>query len=252
MNTDEKPQRPERKTLANQARDLVREAMTGTLATLDRGDGTPYASLVSVATLHDGRPVLLISRLALHTQNVAADPRVSLLVDRRESGDDALALARVTLMGRLRPSEHPSARARYLARHPAAAVYADFADFGFYELDPERGHFVGGFGRITPLSAVELVDGAPTSPELLEAEAGIIAHMNEDHADTLSLMARVLCGAGEGPWRIAGVDADGFDMVRQNRGLRLAFPGRVTSADDVRRAFIALVAQARKGGAATD
>lgn len=232
---------------AAQARSLVRAAMTATLATLDRDDGTPYASLVAVATLHDGRPLLLLSRLALHTRNIAADARVSLLLDRRDGVEDALAGPRVTLMGELGSTSDPLARARYLARHPGAAMYADFGDFGFYELSVSRGHFVGGFGRITPLSPAELTEPAGDAQQLVQAEASVLAHMNKDHADAVALMARVLGNAPEGTWRLAAVDPTGCDLVSANRGVRLSFPLRVTTADEIRRAFIALVAQARQG-----
>lgn len=239
---------PERQDWAVQARGLVRSAMTATLATLDRDDGTPYASLVAVATLHDGRPLLLLSKLALHTRNATADGRVSLLVDCREASADALTGSRVTLMGELHTSADPLARARYLARHPGAAMYADFGDFSFYELAPARGHFVGGFGRITPLSATELIVPDAAAAVLVAAEADVLAHMNDEHADAIALMARVLGNAGDmGPWRLAGIDAEGFDLVAGNRGLRLAFPARVTTPDEVRRAFITLVGQARQG-----
>lgn len=247
------PVASDRPDWAAQARNLVRSAMTGTLATLDRNDGTPYASLVAVATLHDGRPLLLLSKLALHTRNAAADARVSLLVDCRESSESALTGARVTLMGTLRATSDAIVRARYLARHPDAAMYADFGDFQFYELAPSRGHFVGGFGRITPLTTAELLEPPqPAAADLLAAEPDILAHMNDDHAEALAQMARVLGAAGKaGPWRLSGVDETGFDLVCVNRGLRLAFPARVSTPDEVRRAFIALVGQARQGRSAS-
>jgi putative heme iron utilization protein len=233
--------------LAAEARNLVRAATTATLATVDCDDGTPYASLVAVATLHDGRPVLLLSRLALHTRNLLADPRASLLVDRRTAGDDALANPRVTLLGRLAATQEPAARARFLARHANAGGYADFADFGFYALAVARGHLVAGFGRITPLQANEMIEEVADAQELLVAEEDILLHMNDDHADAVALMARVLGGAEAGQWRLVGVDPAGFDLVSGNRGVRLAFPERVRTPDEVRRAFIALVAEARRG-----
>lgn len=232
-----------------EARGLVRAAMTATLATLDRDDGTPYASLVAVATLHDGRPLLLLSRLAVHTRNLEAKPLASLLIDRRETAPEALTASRVTLLGELRATSDPAAKPRYLARHPAAVVYADFADFGFYELAIARGHFVGGFGRITPMAASDLVDPSAVAPDLLAAEPDVLAHMNDDHADAIALMARAQ-GGGAGPWRLAGLDATGFDLVAGNQGLRLAFQSRVSTPDEVRRAFIALVGQARSTDAA--
>lgn len=236
-----------RRDWAAEARGLVRAAMTATLATLDRDDGTPYASLVAVATLHNGSPLLLLSKLALHTRNALADARVSLLVDRREGVEGALTGPRVTLTGRLSPTMGPRARSRYLGRHPGAAMYADFGDFAFYEMTIARAYFIGGFGRITPLPAAELLEPVDGAGDLLEAEASVLSHMNEDHAAAVALMARMLDNAGDGPWRLTGVDPGGCDLVSGNRGLRLTFPHRVATADEVRRVFIALVAQARQG-----
>lgn len=244
------PAQSDRAEHAREARTLVRAALTATLATIDRDDATPYASLVAVATLADSRPLLLISKLALHTRNAAADPRASLLIDRRGEVADPLACPRVTLLGRLMPCADPSARSRYLARHRGAEAYAGFADFGFYELEVSRAHFVGGFGRITPLQAAEILEPAATTPEVTAIEDSVIAHMNEDHADAVELIAVRLGGMGAGPWRLTGVDSLGFDLVCESRSLRLAFPQPVATGEEVRRAFVALVAEARASGLA--
>ena len=142
--------------VAAQARRLIRQALKAALASLETGSGGPYASLVAMATLPDATPVLLISRLARHTRNVMADPRASLLIDGTDAQSDPLAGARLSLVGRLEPCELPSARARFLARHPDAATYADFADFVFHSFTIERGHLVGGFGRIVELEGPAL------------------------------------------------------------------------------------------------
>lgn len=235
---------------AREACTLVRAALAGTIATVDRDDATPYASLVAVATLPDARPLLLISKLALHTRNAGADPRASLLVDRRGDLADPLTGPRVTLLGRLLPCTDPSARSRYLARHRGAEVYAGFADFGFYELEVSRAHFVGGFGRITPLQASEILQPAAAAAEVIAIEDSVIAHMNEDHAEAVALIATGLGGMAAGAWRLTGVDSLGFDLVCDSRALRLAFPQPVATADEVRRAFVALVAEARSSGSA--
>ena len=138
------------------ARAIVGAAVHGALATLDRGTGTPYASLVLVATGADGTPVLLLSGLAAHTRNAKADPRASLLCYAADATSDPLAGARVTLMGRLGPSASVDDRQRFLARHPSATRYADFGDFGFYRLELTGAHFIGGFGRIVELSVADL------------------------------------------------------------------------------------------------
>src|SRR6267143_3764513 len=112
------------------AKKLLREGRSAALATLMPGTGDPYCSLVNVATAADGAPLLLISRLAVHTKNILADPRVSLMLDERKAGDP-LQGARVMLMGTAEATEDPAARRRYLARQPEAEMFVGFADFAF-------------------------------------------------------------------------------------------------------------------------
>ena len=195
-----------------------------------------------------GRPLLLISTLAMHTQNLAADPRASLLV--AQPGDDPLALARLTLMGpagRLAPGELPAARVAYLARHPNAVHWVDFDDFAFWRLDVADVYFVGGFGAMDWLT-VPGYEAAHPDP-LADAAPGIIEHMNRDHADALILYAR---GLGELPAEAAemvAVDRLGFKLrVRAADGLhgcRIAFPREVTSAEACRVVLIEMVADLR-------
>src|ERR1700750_2908729 len=135
---------------------LLREGRSGALATLMAGSGDPYCSLVNVATAADGTPLLLISRLAVHTRNVLADPRASLMLDERKEGDP-LQGARVMLMGSVAKTESPDARRRYLAYQPEAEMFAGFADFAFYELKLRGAHLVAGFGRIVDLAPSDLL-----------------------------------------------------------------------------------------------
>src|SRR5438270_13358751 len=118
----------------NLAKSLLRRRRQGALATLMAGSGDPYCSLVNVASHPDGSPVLLISRLAVHTKNILADPRVSLMLDERRAGDP-LEGARVMLTGTAHPTDDPNARRRYLERQPEAKMFADFGDFGFYRIE---------------------------------------------------------------------------------------------------------------------
>ena len=142
---------------------LSRQLMAGrakaALGTIDRRSGAPSVSLVAVAILDNYTPVFLISTLAEHTANLQEDPRASLLFD--DSGDNAdLASARrLTLIGTARPCADnlQDVRARYLERHPEASTYVDFADFVFYELEPQRAHFVGGFGKISSIPVNQLI-----------------------------------------------------------------------------------------------
>src|SRR5256885_13980370 len=116
------------------AKKLMREARSGALATLMQGSGAPYCSLVNVASAADGSPLLLISQLAVHTKNILADPRVSLMLDERKEGDP-LEGARVMLMGTAAVTDDPSVRQRYLARQPEAEMFAGFGDFALYRIE---------------------------------------------------------------------------------------------------------------------
>src|SRR5438105_4233921 len=133
------------------AKKLIREARSGALATLMAGSGDPYCSLVNVATTADGAPILLISRLAVHTKNILADARVSLMLDERRQSDP-LEEARVMVMGTVAATADPAARDRYLRRQPEAEMFAGFADFSFYRVIIEAAHLVAGFGRIVDLT----------------------------------------------------------------------------------------------------
>ena len=138
---------------------LLRESRSGALATLMAGSGDPYCSLVNVATLADGAPLLLISRLAVHTKNILADTRVSLMLEERREGDP-LQGARVMLMGQALATEDPEARRRYLDRQPEAEMFAGFGDFGFYRIAVTGAHLVAGF---RPHRNVDISPNPPTS-----------------------------------------------------------------------------------------
>jgi putative heme iron utilization protein len=231
--------------VARSARRLVRTALKGTLATLDRETGHPYASLVLVATEPNGVPIFLISRLALHTRNLEKDPRASVLIDGTDGLGDPLAGGRLTLNGLVRRSTSATARRRFLARHPAAEGYAGFADFSMYSLEVAGGHFIGGFGRIVDLPAAALATATEDAGALVEAEPGIIVHMNADHADAVELYATVLAGAAPGQWRMCGIDPDGADLVHCTNSVRLEFPNRVLNAAEARAMLVSQVQQAR-------
>jgi putative heme iron utilization protein len=227
------------------ARCMVRAALKGALATVQKGSGHPYASLVLTATDVDGTPLFLISRLALHTQNLAADARASLLIDATGTAADPMEGARITLIGEARPTESPTARGRFLARHPAAAGYADFPDFGFFALSVASAHYIGGFGKIVDLPASDVIISVADAEGLVAAEPGIVSHMNEDHADAIELYATRLLGAAPGAWRMTGIDPEGCDLVLGSKALRLPFGERITSAAEARAELVRLVSVAR-------
>jgi putative heme iron utilization protein len=226
------------------AKKLLREGRSGALATLMPGSGDPYCSLVNVATAADGAPLLLISRLALHTKNVLADARVSLMIDERKEGDP-LQGARVMLMGTAAATEDPDARRRYLDRQPEAEMFAGFADFAFYRVALKAAHLVAGFGRIVDLKPQDILTDIGDAAELVAAEPDILAHMNEDHAEACRLYATKLLGAPDGEWRCVGCDPEGLELQHGRTALRLAFPQRVRAPDVLRQVLKQMAEQAR-------
>jgi hypothetical protein len=226
------------------AKKLLREGRSGALATLMPGSGDPYCSLVNVATAADGAPLLLISRLAVHTRNILADPRVSLMLDERKEGDP-LQGARVMLMGTAAVPDDPDARRRYLARQPEAEMFAGFADFAIYRIALKAAHLVAGFGRIVDLAPQDVLTEVAGADALLAAESDIVAHMNEDHAETCRLYATRLLGAPDGDWRCVGCDPEGLELQNGRAALRLDFPQRVTSSGVLRQVLKQLADRAR-------
>ena len=226
------------------AKKLLREGRSGALATLMPGSGDPYCSLVNVATAADGAPLLLISRLALHTKNVLADARVSLMIDERKEGDP-LQGARVMLMGTAAATEDPDARRRYLDRQPEAEMFAGFADFAFYRVALKAAHLVAGFGRIVDLKPQDILTDIGDAAELVAAEPDILAHMNEDHAEACRLYATKLLGAPDGEWRCVGCDPEGLELQHGRTALRLAFPQRVRAPGEVRQVLKQMAEHAR-------
>lgn len=226
------------------AKKLLREGRSGALATLMPGSGDPYCSLVNIATAADGAPLLLISKLAVHTKNILADPRVSLMIDERKPGDP-LEGARVMLMGEAAITDDPQVRARYLARQPEAEMFVGFADFSFYRIELKRAHLVAGFGRIVDLKPADILTPVDDAAELIGAEPDILAHMNADHAETCRLYATKLLGAPDGEWRCAGCDPEGLELQCGRMALRLPFPQRVRSPGVLRQVLKQMAEQAR-------
>lgn len=226
------------------AKKLMREARSGALATLTAGSGDPYCSLVNVASAADGSPLLLISRLALHTKNILADARVSLMLDERKEGDP-LQGARVMLMGKAAVTEDPEARRRYLARQPEAEMFAGFGDFAFYKIELAGAHLVAGFGRIVDLKPADLLTDLADADTMVAAEPEVIEHMNRDHPDAVRLYATRLLGAADGDWHVVGCDPDGLELQNSRTALRLPFPERVRSPGVLRQVLKKLAEEAR-------
>lgn len=190
-------------------RRVVRACRKAVLSTLLAEDGAPYGSLVTVALDHDLSPILLMSALSDHSRNIAADARVSLLFDGTDGHVNPQTGPRLTLMGRVEKTSDPRLRARFLARHPGAALYADFADFSFWRVVADRAHFVGGFGRAVWLPAPFGIDSAVAAA----------------------------FAAAPAPDGVAGWDLDGVDVIRDDASIRISFDRPADSPASARKAW---------------
>ena len=236
---------------------MLHVGRVGSLGTISlRRPGHPFASVAPYGLDAAGRPTLLLSSMAMHTQHLAADPRASLLVTDPVAPDDVLAAARATLLGsvsRVDGADLAAVRADYLARHDSARVWVDFDDFAFYRLDVADCYFVGGFGAMGWVSGADYRAAAPDP--LADAAQGILSHMNADHADALVLYCRVFAGVNASAATMTAVDRLGFQVIAEvdggMRGLRIPFSREVRSMGDARAVLVEMVrdARARIGGA---
>lgn len=240
-------------SFAERARTLAYLGRTGSLATLSRRHpGHPFASIMPYALDDDGRPLFLISAMAMHTQNLEADGRASLLITQPGWTGDPLAAGRLTLMGNARrvpAAETDAARAGYLARHERARYWADFDDFALWRLDIVDLYYVGGFAAMDWVTASAY--GAARPDPLADVAPEIIDHMNRDHADALIEYARHFAHETADEATMVAVDRLGFKLrLRQAERLssvRIAFPIEVRTATASREALIAMLREARGG-----
>jgi len=231
-----------------EAKSLLRRIRAGALATLAPPDASPFASLINVATEPDGSPILLMSQLSGHTRHLAGDPRLSLLLAQSGEGDP-LSHPRLTLTGKaekiIDADQRAFLKARFLARHPKSALYADFGDFAFYHVDVDQAHLNGGFGKTGRFDWAGLKTDVEGAEALIASEAGMLAHMNADHKEALALYAKVFAGAPEGAWQATGLDPEGMDLACEDLTARLIFPQRVSDGEGLRKMLVELAKTAR-------
>lgn len=236
---------------AEQARTLLHLGRVGTLSTQSRKQpGFPFGSVMPFGLDGDGRPLFLISNMAMHTQNLLADARASLLVMQDPGAADVLGAARVTLMGEAEPlpkADTAEARERYLHAYPQAVHWVDYDDFAFYRMSVESVYFIGGFGAMGWVAAEDYRQAAPDP--LAGSAQGILQHMNEDHADALMLLAKVHAGIEATEARMTAVDRLGFHVRLKTgaglRGARIAFIREVRTPQQVREVLVEMVKAAR-------
>jgi putative heme iron utilization protein len=239
-------------TYAERARTLIHLGRVGSLSTMSRKHpGWPFGSVMPYALDEAGRPLFLISSMAMHTQNLESDPRASLLVTQSDA-PDPLGAARLTLLGevaRMPRGEVDAARKIYLARHENASYWVDFEDFAFYRLEITDTYFVGGFGVMGWVTADDYLQAEPDP--LAEAAPAIIEHMNNDHGDALLLLAKFFAGVEAEQATMTSVDRLGFHVRLKTsdrvRGVRIAFLLQARTVEDTRKIMEQMVRLARQG-----
>jgi hypothetical protein len=237
-------------TLAERGRTLIQIGRIGTLSTHSRKQpGFPFGSVMPYGTDEQGRPVFLISSMAMHTQNLKADARASLLV-MQEGGGDPLGAARITVVGEVLPvpaAETGAVRELYLGRHENARYWVDFDDFGFFRMQPADIYFIGGFGVMGWVTAED--HGRSQPDPLADHSAGILRHMNTDHSEALALLARAAGETGAEAATMTAVDRLGFHLRLQSgervHGARIAFPREVRNTGEARAVLVEMVRAAR-------
>jgi putative heme iron utilization protein len=234
--------------VAIRVRGLMRAADRAALATRLPDGGWPYGSLVLCASDFDGSPLLLLSDIAEHGKNLAADPRASLLYDGTQGLANPLTGLRATAVGRMLQCNNDVLLARYVRRHPDAAVYAGFRDFRLYRMTVERVHAVAGFGAIHWLAAGDVLRDTGAAAALIAAEADILSHMNEDHAEAVALYAEKFLRQPGSAWRMTGIDPDGIDLRSDTAIARLDFEHPIATPEDARKVLAGLAQRARQRG----
>jgi putative heme iron utilization protein len=231
-------------TTGQEARDLLRRHNFGVLSTISvEMPGYPFGSVTPYAIDRRGEPVILISAIAQHTRNITRDRRVSLTALDANAREQQAA-SRLTLVADAVPVDEPDELTRgvYLSHFPDAAGYFDFHDFSLYRLEVRRARFIGGFGKIHWVERADLIAENP----LAAAEPGVLAHMNEDHAESLAAYCRAFLGVAPRSVVMSGIDAEGFDMLADGAHARVAFERPVATPEDARAALVALVRRARQ------
>ena len=238
-------------SFAERAQTLVCVRRVGSLSTLSRKQpGFPFGSVMPYALDDQANPIFLISTMAMHTQNLLADPRASLLVTQPDAGGDPLGASRVTLLGNVlsvRETDVAEARKLYLARHADSKHWVDYKDFSFYQMTVVDVYYVGGFGVMGWVPASEYYSAKPDP--LADSSMGIIEHMNADHADALILLGKAFAGIEAQEAAMTSVDRLGFHVRLKTQdgasGARIAFLREVSSASEARKVLVEMTQQAR-------
>ncbi len=243
----------EEPTYAERVRTLAAQGSTAMLSTVSKKQpGFPFGSLMPYALDIHGRPIFLISNMAMHTHNLRADPRCSLFLTQPSTDGEPLGAARATLVGEALPvpeSDAPAARDSYLARHQNSRNWVSFSDFHFFRLNPIDVYYVGGFGVMGWVTAEDYMHAHPDP--LMDSAAGILAHMNADHVESMILLAHTHTHIDATQAAMTSVDRLGFTLrlttAEGMKGARINYPEPARSAAEVRQQLVTMVRTAKTG-----
>lgn len=230
---------------------MVHVERLGMLATLStRQAGFPFASLTPFGSDAAGQPTFLISRLAVHTQNLERNSRASLLVARAGSVEQALRAPRLSLVGHVtRVIDDGSVRHDYIERHPEAEQWIGYSDFGFYRMQVVEAYHVAGFGEMGWISADDYRRAQPDP--LAEHRATIVEHMNRDHAQDLVLYCQAFGDIDAESAVLEEVDRLGICLRARLHGgeehdLRIAFAREARTPQEARAVLVQMSREARR------
>jgi len=222
-----------------QARALLLKEYRGVLSTHSKSmPGYPFGSVVPYCLDDEGRPLILISRIAQHTHNLQLDAKCSLLVGER-GAEDVQAVGRVTLMAEAEKITDgvriEAAAQRYYRYFPESESYHSAHDFDFWVLKPVRYRYIGGFGAIHWLDNVALAN-----PFAGPAEISMVEHMNDDHTKAIAHYVELAGLPATPPAVLVGIDSEGMHLRIGHSLYWLAFAEPCNTPTQVRQALVQL------------
>jgi len=251
------------------ARQLVRSALKGYLSTefdsrnfknirTQMNKPFSYSTFTLAAFDYDLSPILLLSDLSEHTKNIQEKNSASLMLceerklykffpkfdNKISSYEDPMSRPRVTLIGKLKKTKDPNHKKRFILRHPASNLYANFKDMNFYKMDIKSAHLIGGFAQVKWFTSEDIL--CKNILNFKESEEDIINHMNSSHKTSIKLyinnlmQSEISSTQRKGDWNITGIDPDGFDMRKKQITARYFFDREVSNAKKLRGVFVNL------------
>ncbi|KAL9998639.1 putative FMN-binding split barrel, hem oxygenase HugZ-like superfamily [Helianthus debilis subsp. tardiflorus] len=230
---------------------ILHYGVRGILSTFSQKcDGYPSGSMVDFACDASGSPILAVSSLAVHTKDLLANSKCSLLL--AKDPEDRTDLV-ITVHGDAVPvpmEDRDAIRTAYLARHPEA-FWVDFGDFQFLRIEPKVVRFVSG------VATALLGSGEFTKEEFAAAKVDpiyqfskpVTSHMNKDHSEDTKLMVQGSTSVPVDFAYMVDLDSLGFNVKAGYQGtnfkLRIPFPRRAENRKDVKILIVEMLQAAK-------